>query len=82
VRLEEGVEGLIHISELAEGNFASAQCVRENDPVRVKVLNVDVTSTAGLVLRQAHAALSAADMDVQAEHDAVFVPMPQSELYG
>ncbi len=27
VRLEEGVEGLIHISELAEGNFsASAQC--------------------------------------------------------
>ncbi len=84
VRLEEGVEGLIHISELAEGNFLHPRnVVREDDPVRVKVLNVDVAHRRlGLSLRQAHVAMLAADMDVQTEHDAVFVPMPQSELYG
>lgn len=84
VRLEEGVEGLIHISELAEGNFLHPRnVVRENEAVRVKVLNVDVSHRRlGLSLRQAHAALQTADMDVQTERDAVFVPMSQSELYG
>ena len=84
VRLEEGVEGLIHISELAEGNFLHPRnVVRENDPVRVKVLNVDVAHRRlGLSLRQAHVVMRVADMDVQTEHDAAMVPMPQSELYG
>lgn len=54
VRLEEGVEGLIHISELAEGNFLHPRnVVRENDTVRVRVLSVDVAHRRlGLSLRQ------------------------------
>ena len=53
VRLEEGVEGLIHISELAEGNFLHPRnVVQENDMVRVRVLSVDVAHRRlGLSLR-------------------------------
>lgn len=56
VRLEEGVEGLIHISELAEGNFLHPRnVVHEHDTVRVRVLSVDVTHRRlGLSLRQVH----------------------------
>jgi small subunit ribosomal protein S1 len=84
VRLEEGVEGLIHISELAEGNFLHPRnVVRDNETVRVKVLNVDVAHRRlGLSLRQAHDSMRTADMDVQTEDEAACVPMPQSELYG
>ncbi|HTP10354.1 MAG TPA: S1 RNA-binding domain-containing protein [Anaerolineae bacterium] len=54
VRLEEGVEGLIHISELAEGNFLHPRnVVHEHDIVRVRVLSVDVAHRRlGLSLRQ------------------------------
>jgi len=42
VKLEEGVEGLIHISELAEGNFLHPRnVVNEGQTVRVRVLNID-----------------------------------------
>ena len=84
VRLEEGVEGLIHISELAEGNFLHPRnVVQEDEPVRVKVLNVDVAHRRlGLSLRQVQDAPHPADMDVQTEDEAACVPMPQSELYG
>ena len=56
VRLEEGVEGLIHISELAEGNFLHPRnVVHEHETVRVRVLSVDVPHRRlGLSLRQAH----------------------------
>ncbi len=56
VRLEEGVEGLVHISELAEGNFLHPRnVVREGDIVRVRVLNVDpANQRLGLSLRQVH----------------------------
>jgi small subunit ribosomal protein S1 len=56
VRVEEGVEGLIHISELAEGNFLHPRnVVREGDVIQVRVLNVDaVNHRLGLSLRQAH----------------------------
>jgi small subunit ribosomal protein S1 len=56
VRLEEGVEGLIHISELAEGNFLHPRnVVRENETVRVRVLSIDVSHRRlGLSLRQVH----------------------------
>jgi small subunit ribosomal protein S1 len=41
-RLEPGLEGLIHISELAEGSFMHPRnVVREGDRVRVRVLSVD-----------------------------------------
>jgi len=56
VRVEEGVEGLVHISELAEGSFLHPRnVVREGDAVRVKVLNVDAANQRlGLSLRQAN----------------------------
>ena len=41
-RLEEGLEGLIHISELAEGSFMHPRnIVNEGDRVRVRVLHVE-----------------------------------------
>jgi small subunit ribosomal protein S1 len=54
VRIDEGVEGLIHISELAEGSvFHPRNVVREGDVVRVRVLNVDpAKQRLGLSLRQ------------------------------
>ena len=56
VRIEEGVEGLIHISELAEGSLLHPRnIVREGDVVRVLVLKVDqANQRLGLSLRQAH----------------------------
>ena len=54
IRIEEGVEGLVHISELAEGEIPHPRrVVREGDLVRVRVLNVDpVKQRLGLSLRQ------------------------------
>lgn len=41
-RLEEGLEGLIHVSELAEGSFMHPRnVIREGDHVRARVLQVD-----------------------------------------
>ncbi len=53
-RLPEGVEGLIHTSELAEGNFLHPNdVVREGDVVRVRVMHVDsVRQRVGLTLRK------------------------------
>lgn len=58
VRVAEGVEGLIHVSELAEGSFLHPRnVVREGDRVRVRVLNVDAARhRLGLSLRQAYRA--------------------------
>lgn len=58
VRLEEGVEGLIHISELAEGNFLHPRnVVREREWVSARILNIDPTNRRiGLSLRQANQA--------------------------
>jgi small subunit ribosomal protein S1 len=41
-RLEKGLEGLIHVSELAEGEVLHPRnIVREGDEVRMQVLSVD-----------------------------------------
>ncbi|HSJ55432.1 MAG TPA: S1 RNA-binding domain-containing protein [Anaerolineae bacterium] len=58
VRIEEGLEGLIHISELAEGSFLHPRnVVHEGDTVRVRVLNIDPAhQRLGLSLRQMHEA--------------------------
>jgi small subunit ribosomal protein S1 len=43
--LEDGLEGLIHISELAEGNFLHPRnVVREGDAVRVRIISIDGTN--------------------------------------
>lgn len=57
-RLEDGVEGLIHISELAEGTFLHPRnVVSEGQQVRVRVLAVEPANRRiGLSLRQAHEA--------------------------
>jgi len=54
VRIQEGVEGLIHISELAEGSLMHPRnVVHEGDVVRVRVLTVDpANQRLGLSLRQ------------------------------
>lgn len=53
VRLAEGVEGLIHISELAEGSFLHPRdVVHEGQTVHVRVINIDpARQRIGLSLR-------------------------------
>jgi small subunit ribosomal protein S1 len=53
-RLEEGLEGLIHISELAEGNFLHPyNVVQEGQVVTLRILNIDSANhRLGLSLRQ------------------------------
>jgi small subunit ribosomal protein S1 len=59
VRVEDGLEGLIHVSELAEGTFLHPRnVVREGDQVVAYILNIDrVRRRMGLSLRQAGAGL-------------------------
>jgi small subunit ribosomal protein S1 len=54
-QVEDGVEGLIHVSELAEGSFLHPRnVVREGEHVRVRILNVDGNRRRlGLSLRRA-----------------------------
>jgi len=53
-RLEEGLEGLIHISELAEGNFLHPRnVVKEGDVVTARIIHIDGKKhRLGLSLRQ------------------------------
>jgi small subunit ribosomal protein S1 len=55
VRIEEGLEGLVHVSELAESNVAYPRnVVREGEQVQVRVLNINKNDhRLGLSLRQA-----------------------------
>lgn len=63
VRLEEGLEGLVHISELAEGNFLHPRnVVKEGDTVTVRILQIDSQRhRLALSLRQAFVPSEAAD---------------------
>ncbi len=60
-RLEDGLEGLIHISELAEGNFLHPRnVVCEGQAVRVRVVHIDgAHRRLGLSLRQLDGAAGA-----------------------
>ena len=62
VRLEEGVEGLVHISELAEGTFLHPRnVVREGQRIDAKVLGIDAENRRiALSLRQMRAVRQAA----------------------
>jgi len=53
-RVDEGLEGLIHVSELAEGNFLHPRnVVKEGEWVRACILNIDSANhRLGLSLRQ------------------------------
>ena len=54
-RLEDGVEGLIHVSELAEGSFLHPrEVVSDGDTVTVRIINIDAANRRlALSLRQA-----------------------------
>jgi small subunit ribosomal protein S1 len=54
VRVEEGLEGLIHVSELAKGDFMHPRSVvKEGDSVTVCIVNIDSANhRLGLSLRQ------------------------------
>jgi small subunit ribosomal protein S1 len=55
-RVDEGLEGLIHISELAEGNFLHPRnVVKEGQKIQACILNIDSANhRLGLSLRQVH----------------------------
>jgi len=62
-RVEDGIEGLIHISELGEGHVAHPRnVVKEGDVVTLRVLRVDPTRRRlGLSLKQAEQAGEASE---------------------
>lgn len=64
-RLEGGVEGLIHISELADYHVMSAsQVVQEGDSVQVKITGIDVVrKRLGLSMKQAQQDLQQQESD-------------------
>jgi len=53
-RIEDGIEGLVHVSELSDGDFAPRDLVREGEQLYVKILSIDADrQRMGLSLRQA-----------------------------
>jgi len=68
VQVEEELEGLVHVSELAEGNFLHPRnVVQEGQKVRLRVISVDgARRRLGLSLRQV-TSLDAATHPAQAE---------------
>jgi small subunit ribosomal protein S1 len=64
-RIEDGLEGLIHISELAEGDFLHPRnVVKEGDRVTVRILDIDsARHRLRLSLRQAWTANEDSDSD-------------------
>ena len=53
IGIEEGLEGLVHVSELGDGSFLHPRnVVREGELVRVRIINIDASSRRlGLSLR-------------------------------
>ncbi len=62
VGIDEGLEGLIHVSELGDGNFLHPRSVvREGEQVRVRIIHIDADNRRlGLSLRQ---------VPINSEHD-------------
>ncbi len=72
-RVEEGLEGLIHVSELAEGSFMHPRnVIREGDRVRARVIAVDGAK------RRIALTLRPADPPLRNNHDTP--PSPSWEL--
>jgi len=65
VRVEEGIEGLVHISELAERHVEiPEQVVQVNDDVMVKIIDIDLERRRiSLSLKQANETAAAADVE-------------------
>jgi small subunit ribosomal protein S1 len=53
-RIEDGIEGLIHVSELSDGDFSPGDLVREGEELYVKILSIDADrQRMALSLKQA-----------------------------
>ena len=65
VRVEEGIEGLVHISELAERHVEiPEQVVQVNDDVMVKIIDIDLERRRiSLSLKQANETTAATDVE-------------------
>ncbi len=65
VRVEEGIEGLVHISELAERHVEiPEQVVQVNDDVMVKIIDIDLERRRiSLSLKQANDTAAATDVE-------------------
>jgi small subunit ribosomal protein S1 len=77
VRVEEGIEGLVHISELAERHVEiPEQVVQVNDDVMVKIIDIDLERRRiSLSLKQANETAPAATGE---EFDPTLYGMPAS----
>ena len=77
VRVEEGIEGLVHISELAERHVEiPEQVVQVNDDVMVKIIDIDLERRRiSLSLKQANETVAAAQEN---EFDPTLYGMPAS----
>ena len=75
VRVEEGIEGLVHISELAERHVEiPEQVVQVNDDVMVKIIDIDLERRRiSLSLKQANENPAASDVE---EFDPTLYGMP------
>lgn len=75
IGIEDGLEGLIHVSELGDGSFLHPRSVvREGEKVRVRVIHIDANARRlGLSLRQVSQNSSKeAEPTVQTEHPETF----------
>src|SRR4029453_9979276 len=65
VRVEEGIEGLVHVSELAERHVEiPEQVVQVNDDVMVKIIDIDLERRRiSLSLKQANEPATATDVE-------------------
>ena len=64
--MEEGIEGLVHISELAERHVEiPEQVVQVNDDVMVKIIDIDLERRRiSLSLKQANETAAATEAEV------------------
>jgi small subunit ribosomal protein S1 len=79
VRVDEGIEGLVHISELAERHVEiPEQVVQVGDEIFVKVIDIDLERRRiSLSLKQANeGAIAAGDSDEEAHFDPALYGMP------
>ncbi len=74
VKVEDGIEGLVHISELAEAHVeVPEQVVRVNDPITVKIIDIDdVRRRISLSLKQAVKAGFGEEPEIEEQPEASF----------
>ncbi len=78
--IEEGLEGLIHISELAEGNFLHPRnVVNEGDEVTARIINIDSAKhRLGLSLRRVGQAQEASHLPPNTQYPIPDIQQPIS----